>query len=322
MTDVMVFDEPLDQGSFRPLLATVCAIVAMTTVVIFRRPPVSVNMPFERRLGVSKRGPPIGSDHRRSSSQGSVTLVELEEGRCSAVRGRSPSERQDGYHAYPGYQPPGPPSPVHYEARIFMTTEDSGGSHAGSSREESPFIENSEQLMRARTVSETPLMVSANGGLSRASSLPTMAPSSDQDDSNQDAESESSKETSHDRGAACSGLTRQASASSAMCRRQRRRRPRRREGASIEAALIAECMPPNSEAAEGAEDRAIAKRWRNWRGSGDEVVGVDDASQRRRENLSWRLWFQAMSRSDIAAVTQALETERRGRRNSKVGHML
>lgn len=64
-------------------------------------------------------------------------------------------------------------------------------------------------------------------------------------------------------------------------------------GASIEAALLAACLPPDGSGAFCREATAIAMRWRSWRGSGDEIFGVGDASLRRRENLSWRLWWQA-----------------------------
>jgi len=75
---------------------------------------------------------------------------------------------------------------------------------------------------------------------------------------------------------------------------------------TAEAALIAECSPhfqfgltmestSSFDPGELAED--TAQRWKSWRGSGDEILGVDDAAMRRRENLSWRLWWRAQQHS-------------------------
>eukprot|EP00927_Polykrikos_kofoidii_P066079 TRINITY_DN61738_c0_g1_i1.p1 TRINITY_DN61738_c0_g1~~TRINITY_DN61738_c0_g1_i1.p1 ORF type:complete len:251 (+),score=29.55 TRINITY_DN61738_c0_g1_i1:219-971(+) len=67
----------------------------------------------------------------------------------------------------------------------------------------------------------------------------------------------------------------------------------KKKGVSIEAALLAACLPLDSNGTSSREVSAIAVRWREWRGSGDEIFGVTNASRRRRENLLWRLWWQA-----------------------------
>jgi hypothetical protein len=70
-----------------------------------------------------------------------------------------------------------------------------------------------------------------------------------------------------------------------------------KEALTIETAMLAEFAPPNAgdcspKAASQFAD-VTAQRWRSWRGSGDEILGVGDAARRRRENLSWRLWWRA-----------------------------
>lgn len=66
---------------------------------------------------------------------------------------------------------------------------------------------------------------------------------------------------------------------------------------STEAALLAECSAPVFSAGRDGDDwevwgGAAAQQWRSWRGSGDEVIWVTDAARRRRENLTWRIWFR------------------------------
>jgi len=65
---------------------------------------------------------------------------------------------------------------------------------------------------------------------------------------------------------------------------------------SVEGALLQDCLPPALGLGDGADGRLAeetAMRWKAFRGSGDEILGVDDGNRRRRENLSWRLWYRA-----------------------------
>lgn len=74
---------------------------------------------------------------------------------------------------------------------------------------------------------------------------------------------------------------------------------------SVEEALLAECA-----AAQSVEPGSLSLRWREWRGSGDEVISVDDAARRRRENLSWRLWWRSLKATRQEAEKAGLEMRR------------
>lgn len=84
--------------------------------------------------------------------------------------------------------------------------------------------------------------------------------------------------------------------SGSRSRAQSSRGGARREVLSVEGALLRACLPPTMSLGHGADGRLAeetAERWKHWRGSGDEILGVDDGERRRRENLSWRLWWRA-----------------------------
>lgn len=84
---------------------------------------------------------------------------------------------------------------------------------------------------------------------------------------------------------------------------------------TIEEALLDEMKPGSVGFLEEGFTEATATNWKQFRGSGDEVLlgSVDNITNRRRENMSWRLWWRAQAaRSKKVREESPLSAEEQG----------